>query len=73
MHCLIFSLSSNFESSRLQGKFFSIPGEEVGEGFSRFKTDRCDPAGCLYELCIQLAITMVGKQWFNNFIEIFLP
>ncbi|CAG5126761.1 unnamed protein product [Candidula unifasciata] len=33
----------------------------------------CDPAGCLIELCIQLAIIMVGKQTFNNAKEILLP
>jgi hypothetical protein len=33
----------------------------------------CDPAGCIYELCIQLAIIMVGKQTMNNFIELLYP
>jgi len=33
----------------------------------------CDPAGCLSEVCIQLAIIMVGKQCFNNFVEILSP
>lgn len=57
-----------------KGKFFSHPGDlEAREGLGRFKNDVCDPSGCLYELCIQLAIIMVGKQTMNNFMEIFFP
>lgn len=41
--------------------------------FNRIKNDVCDPAGCLSELCIQLAIIMIGKQLFNNFLEILSP
>ena len=41
--------------------------------FYRIKNDVCDPAGCLSELCIQLAIIMIGKQVFNNFLEILSP
>lgn len=40
---------------------------------ARFKTDVCDPAGCFYELVIQLGIIMVGKQAFNNIIEFLVP
>jgi hypothetical protein len=35
--------------------------------------DICDPAGCLSELCIQLSIIMIGKQFFNNFMEYLYP
>ncbi|CAH3105191.1 unnamed protein product [Pocillopora meandrina] len=34
---------------------------------------QCNPAGCLFELLVQLAVIMVGKQIFNNFIEIIVP
>ena len=34
---------------------------------------QCNPAGCLFELWLQLAVIMVGKQIFNNFIEIIIP
>lgn len=37
-----------------------------------FRWAGCD-GGCSYELAIQLIITMVGKQIFNNFIEVVLP
>lgn len=38
----------------------------------KYRWAGCD-GGCSYELAIQLIITMVGKQLFNNFIEIILP
>lgn len=34
---------------------------------------QCNPAGCLFELLLQLAIIMVGKQVLNNLLEIVLP
>lgn len=58
-----------------QGRFFMHPGDADARAseFYRIKTDVCDPAGCLSEVCIQLAIIMVGKQCFNNFVEILSP
>ncbi len=44
-----------------------------GNVIAQFGSDVCDPAGCFYELCIQLMIIMVGKQLFNNFVEYLLP
>lgn len=38
-----------------------------------YELEVCDPAGCMVELVIQLAVIMVGKQFFNNFIEIVFP
>jgi hypothetical protein len=35
--------------------------------------DVCDPAGCLYEVCIMLAIYMILRQMFSNFLELFVP
>lgn len=62
-------------SSELQGKFFTYPGDMESRRniFTQFANDVCDPAGCFYELCIQLIIIMGGKQMFNNFIELLLP
>jgi anoctamin-4 len=59
----------------LQGPLLRLPGDSAIHQsiFSRVKGDICDPAGCLSELCIQLAIIMVGKQVFNNFLELFNP
>ena len=57
-----------------QGKFFSHPGDSLNTNvLDRFKSDVCDPAGCIYELCIQLAIIMIGKQSMNNFLELLYP
>lgn len=51
------------------------PGDAASRSsqFLRLKGDVCDPAGCLWELCIQLAIIMVGKQCLNNFVEVLYP
>lgn len=38
------------------------------------RQEECGSSGCLIELCIQLAIIMVGKQFIqNNLLEIVLP
>ncbi|KAG8315422.1 Anoctamin-4 [Homalodisca vitripennis] len=70
----------NFYSSLIyiaffKGRFYSYPGDKEARSskFLRLKGDICDPAGCLSELCIQLAIIMVGKQCFNNFLELASP
>ncbi|XP_011165233.1 anoctamin-4 isoform X2 [Solenopsis invicta] len=70
----------NFYSSLIyiaffKGRFFVHPGDAQARDseFYRIKTDVCDPAGCLSEVCIQLAIIMVGKQCFNNIVEILSP
>ena len=60
---------------RHQNRFYTYPGQEDYDKnlMKRTQADVCDPAGCLFELCIQLAIIMVGKQVLSNFIEILLP
>ncbi|XP_055378980.1 anoctamin-5 [Condylostylus longicornis] len=70
----------NFYSSLIyiaffKGRFFDYPGDDIARQseFFRLKNDICDPAGCLSELCIQLAIIMVGKQCWNNFMEYLFP
>lgn len=47
--------------------------ESRSSEFYRIRTDVCDASGCLSEVCIQLAIIMIGKQVFNNFLEILSP
>lgn len=34
---------------------------------------QCNPGGCLMELCIQLAIIMVGKQAYATVMEMVIP
>lgn len=55
-----------------KGKFLGRPGKYNREIDGK-RHEECDPAGCLIELLIQLAIVMVGKQMFNNFKEIITP
>ncbi|XP_063697061.1 anoctamin-4 [Culicoides brevitarsis] len=58
-----------------KGRFYEHPGDAVARKseFYRLKGDICDPAGCLSELCIQLAVIMVGKQTWNNIMEYIYP
>ncbi|CAH0404483.1 unnamed protein product [Chilo suppressalis] len=70
----------NFYSSLIyiaffKGRFYDYPGDDQARKseFFKLKGDICDPAGCLSELCIQLAIIMIGKQCFNNFLELGYP
>ncbi|KAL5010642.1 hypothetical protein ScPMuIL_012947 [Solemya velum] len=55
-----------------KGRFTGRPGNYDYNLLDR-RQEECDPAGCLIELCLQLAIIMVGKQAFNNFKELILP
>ncbi|KAK6625541.1 hypothetical protein RUM43_005840 [Polyplax serrata] len=70
----------NFYSSLIyiaffKGRFFMYPGDMDARSsqFLKLKGDVCDPAGCLSELCIQLAIIMIGKQCLNNVLELLYP
>ena len=45
---------------------------EIVIGDGRYRWAGCD-GGCSYELAIQLIVTMVGKQHYNNCLEIFMP
>ncbi|KAK8735898.1 hypothetical protein OTU49_005109, partial [Cherax quadricarinatus] len=58
-----------------KGRFFYHPGdlEARTNTLLKLRYDMCDPAGCLFELFVQLAIIMVGKQIFNNALEILYP
>ncbi|CAH3144184.1 unnamed protein product [Pocillopora meandrina] len=65
----------NFYSSLFYIAFFKLSPGRPAE-FNRifgFRQEECNPAGCLFELLVQLAVIMVGKQIFNNFIEIIVP
>ena len=58
-----------------QGRFIYHPGDKDSRQnvWLMLRYDMCDPAGCLFELCVQLAIIMVGKQFLNNIVEILFP
>ncbi|VDN53075.1 unnamed protein product [Dracunculus medinensis] len=61
--------SSIFYIAFIKGNLSSVPGRH----FFGFQPEECDPAGCMVELVIQLAIIMCGKQFWNAFIEIAWP
>lgn len=73
------SCSSLFSSliyiAFFKGRFYDYPGDDGARKneFFKLKGDICDPAGCLSELCIQLSIIMIGKQFVNNFMEYLYP
>lgn len=39
----------------------------------KYRQDGCSEQGCFLELCIQIAIIMVGQQIIGNVIEVGIP
>ncbi|XP_047120031.1 anoctamin-1-like isoform X1 [Schistocerca piceifrons] len=63
--------TSIFYIAFLKGKFVGYPSK-----YNRilgYRQEECSPGGCLMELCIQLAIIMVGKQAMNSILEMVIP
>ncbi|EEB14248.1 transmembrane protein 16E, putative [Pediculus humanus corporis] len=63
--------ASIFYIAFFKGKFIGYPGN-----YNRlfgYRQEECGPGGCLMELCIQLAIIMVGKQAANTILEMLFP
>lgn len=52
-----------------KGRFFGHPGDTIT--LFGYRQDQCELGGCLFEVCIQLAVVMVGKQILNNITELF--
>jgi len=65
------SYASIFYIAYFKGQFVGRPGDR-GELFG-IRDEDCPEYGCMLELTIQLAIIMVGKQVFGNFVEVILP
>ncbi|XP_041852715.1 anoctamin-1-like isoform X1 [Melanotaenia boesemani] len=56
-----------------RGRLVGRPGRYVYV-FESYRMEECALGGCLMELCIQLSITMLGKQLIqNNLFEIGIP
>uniref|UniRef100_A0A4W5MIF1 Anoctamin n=1 Tax=Hucho hucho TaxID=62062 RepID=A0A4W5MIF1_9TELE len=56
-----------------RGRMVGRPGDYVYV-IGSYRMEECAHAGCLMELCIQLCITMLGKQLIqNNLFEIAIP
>ncbi|XP_015606039.1 anoctamin-5 [Cephus cinctus] len=63
--------ASIFYVAFLKGKFVGYPKK-----YNRilgYRQEECSPGGCLMELCIQLAIIMVGKQALYTAMEMIWP
>ncbi|XP_034248774.1 anoctamin-1-like isoform X2 [Thrips palmi] len=63
--------ASIFYIAFFKGKFIGYPGEY--KRLFGYRKEECGPGGCLMELCIQLAIIMVGKQAMNTLLEMAYP
>ncbi|XP_060741422.1 anoctamin-1 isoform X1 [Tachysurus vachellii] len=56
-----------------RGRLVGRPGSYIYV-FQSYRMEECAHGGCLMELCIQLSITMLGKQLIqNNLFEIGIP
>ncbi|KAM6174038.1 anoctamin-5 [Erethizon dorsatum] len=64
--------SSCFYVAFFKGKFVGYPGKYTYL-FNVWRSEECDPGGCLVELTTQLTIIMIGKQIFTNIKEAIYP
>ncbi|XP_057551874.1 anoctamin-5 [Hippopotamus amphibius kiboko] len=64
--------SSCFYVAFFKGKFVGYPGKYTYL-FNVWRSEECDPGGCLVELTTQLTIIMTGKQIFGNVKEAIYP
>lgn len=63
--------SSIFYIAFFKGKFPGYPAK-----YNRIfglRQEECSTGNCMFELCIQLVIIMVGKQIMNSILEMFIP
>ncbi|XP_044743761.1 anoctamin-4 isoform X2 [Chrysoperla carnea] len=63
--------ASIFYIAFIKGKYVGYPGNYIR--LFGYRQEECGPGGCLLELCIQLAIIMIGKQAMNTILEMILP
>ena len=62
---------SIFYVAFFKGQFIGRPGD-----YNRilgYRQEECSPGGCLMELCVQMAILFMGKQFMMSIIEFQLP
>ncbi|XP_048644452.1 anoctamin-5 isoform X2 [Marmota marmota marmota] len=64
--------SSCFYVAFFKGKFVGYPGKYTYL-FNVWRSEECDPGGCLIELTTQMTIVMTGKQIFGNIKEAIYP
>ncbi|XP_048520485.1 anoctamin-3 isoform X5 [Dendroctonus ponderosae] len=63
--------ASIFYIAFFKGKFVGSP-KRYNRVFG-YRQEECGPGGCLLELCIQLAVIMIGKQAMNTVLEMLFP
>ncbi|XP_029104868.1 anoctamin-1-like isoform X2 [Scleropages formosus] len=67
------AFSPIFYIAFIRGKLIGRPGNYLYI-YKSYRMEECAHTGCLMELCIQLSITMLGKQLIqNNLFEIGIP
>ncbi|XP_069888820.1 anoctamin-5 isoform X2 [Dipodomys merriami] len=64
--------SSCFYVAFFKGKLVGYPGKYTYM-FNEWRSEECDPGGCLVELTTQLTIIMIGRQVFGNINEAIYP
>nr|XP_012590982.1 anoctamin-5 isoform X3 [Microcebus murinus] len=64
--------SSCFYVAFFKGKLVGYPGKYTYL-FDVWRSEECDPGGCLIELTTQMAIITIGKQIFGNLKEAVYP
>jgi len=63
--------SSIFYIAFFKGQYIGTPNE-----YNRifgYRQEECSPGGCFMELCIQLAIIFMGKQFLLSIMEYYMP
>ena len=63
--------ASIFYIAFFKGKFVGYPGDY--NRFLGYRQEECSPGGCFMELCMQMAIIFVGKQFVLSVVEYHLP
>lgn len=63
--------SSIFYIAFFKGKFIGRPGNY--NRLFNHRQEECSPGGCYMEVCLQMAIIFVGKQFFLSIVEYHLP
>uniref|UniRef100_A0AC34GSS8 Anoctamin n=1 Tax=Panagrolaimus sp. ES5 TaxID=591445 RepID=A0AC34GSS8_9BILA len=69
--------SSLFYIAFVKGRLSGAPGSRTINNkqiqIDGHRLEECDPAGCMFELVVQLLIIMCGKQFYNSFLEMGYP
>jgi len=62
---------SIFYIAFVKGQFIGRPDDY--NRWAGFRQEECSPGGCFMELCLQLMVIFVGKQFFIAAMEYYLP